>query len=58
MSLYDQELRKRRRAKVVSLLKQGLTTRQISERTGTTTRTVLRIKKRELESARVPEKAT
>ena len=56
--MYDTELQKRRRVKIVELLQQGLNTRQIAERVGTTTRTVLRVKKQELESARVSEEAT
>jgi DNA-binding NarL/FixJ family response regulator len=58
MTLYDRELQKRRKQKVVELLEQGLTTRQIAERVGTTTRTVLRIKKQALENTHVHEEAT
>ena len=58
MALYDTDLRIRRRAKVVELLKKGLNTRQIAERVGMTSRSVLRVKKLELEKARVPEVPT
>jgi transposase len=58
MSMYSQALRERRRAKVVDLLKKGLKTRQIAERVGMTTRSVLRIKKQELENAHGREEAT
>lgn len=56
--MYSQALRERRRAKVVDLLKKGLKTRQIAERVGMTTRSVLRIKKQELENAHGREEAT
>jgi len=47
MPIMDSDLKARRRKRVVELLTQGLTTRQIAERTGVTTRQVLRIKKSE-----------
>ena len=58
MAHYDRERQKHRNQKVVDLLKKGLTTRQIAERVGTTTRTVLRIKKQVLENTHVHEEAT
>lgn len=46
MAIYDQQVQAKRRARAAELLKQGLTTRQISERTGMGQRAVLRLKKK------------
>lgn len=52
MAVYDQAVQAKRRARALELLRQGLTTRQISERLGMTQRAALRLKKK-LEDARV-----
>ena len=57
MTTHNRQIKQQRRVQATELLKKGLTTRQIAERTGMTTRTVLRIKKQELEMARGPEEA-
>lgn len=43
---YDRMIQEKRRERAAQLLQQGLTTRQISERTGMHTRAVLRLKKK------------
>ena len=50
MALYDQVIRAKASQRARELLRQGLKTRQIAERTGLTTRSVLRLKKK-LENA-------
>ncbi len=50
----ERALHAKRRARAAQLLKQGLTTRQISERTGMTQRSVLRVKEK-LEKVREGE---
>ena len=42
----DRVIQAKLRARAAELLKQGLNTRQIAERTGMTTRSVLRLKKK------------
>jgi transposase len=56
MAIYDQVIRAKRRQRAVELLQKGLTTRQIAERTGMTTRAILRLKKK-LEDTRVRAQA-
>ena len=53
----DRTIQAKRRERAAQLLKQGLTTRQIAERTGMTTRSVLRLKKK-LELERVGQAAS
>lgn len=55
MAIYDQVIQAKRRQRAAELLQKGLTTRQIAERTGMTTRAVLRLKKK-LEDAYAGEK--
>jgi transposase len=45
MPIIDRAIQAKRRKRVSELLAKGLTTRQISERVGVTTRMVLRVKK-------------
>ena len=52
----DRRIQEQRRIRAEELLRDGLTTRQISERTGMTQRSVLRLKKK-LEEQRVPAQA-
>jgi len=56
VAIYDQEIRVKRRERAEELLRQGLKTRQIAERTGLTTRSILRLKKK-LESTYVGAQA-
>lgn len=56
MAIYDQQVQAQRRERAAQLLKQGLTTRQIADRTGMHTRAILRLKKK-LEDARVQRNA-
>lgn len=53
----DRTIQAKRRERAKELLSQGLTTRQISERTGMTTRSVLRLKKK-LEDINAQEAVT
>jgi uncharacterized protein YerC len=50
MPIIDRTLQAKRRKRVVELLKQGLTTNQIAERTGVGNRQILRIRKKLEES--------
>jgi uncharacterized protein YerC len=47
--LTDQEINRRRRKRVIELLKQGLSVRQVHERTGMVQRQIHRIRKKLLE---------
>jgi len=57
MAIMDGSIQAKRRVRAAELLEQGCTTRQIAERTGMTTRSVLRLKKK-LETVDVREEAT
>jgi uncharacterized protein YerC len=46
VAIMDRTIQAQRRERATQLLEKGCTTRQISERTGMTTRTVLRLKKK------------
>ena len=46
MAIMDRSIQAQRRVRATQLMEKGCTTRQISERTGMTTRSVLRLKKK------------
>jgi uncharacterized protein YerC len=55
MAISDRAMQAKQRERAMELLRQGLTTTQVRERTGLHARAVLRVKKK-LEEARAQEK--